>query len=94
MPDRLRTPRNEPQRGAAVRIAAPGVEHVLGVLRRVAHRKAVEFVGVDVAVTVEKGGGNLLAHGLGKGHALAHAKNFVAAAVKAQFFHVQFHDGL
>ena len=92
--DRLRTPRNEPQRGAAVRIAAPGVEHVFGVLRRVAHGKAVEFVGVDVAVAVEKGGGNLLAHGLGKGHALAHAKDLVAAAVEAQFFHVQLHDGL
>ena len=92
--DRLRTPRNEPQRGAGVRIAAPGVEHVFGVLRGIAHGKAVEFIGVDVAVTVEKGGGNLLAHGLGKGHALAHAKNLVAAAVEAQFFHVQLHDGL
>jgi len=50
--------------------------------------------GFDVAVAVEKGGGNLLAHGLGKCHALAHAKDLVAAAVEAQFFHVQFHDGL
>ena len=89
----LRPPGDQPERGAAA-VAATGVQHVFGIAGRVTHGQAVEFVGVAVAVAIEQGAGHLLAHGLGKGDALAHAEGAVTVAVQADLFHIQFHDGL
>lgn len=89
----LRSPGDQPERRAAA-VAAAGIQHVFGIAGRIPHGQAVEFVGVAVAVAVEQGAGHLLAHGLGKGDAFAHAEGAVAVAVQAYLFHIQFHNGL